>query len=242
MGGLSDDEVEEAGGPAPRSPGRSAAFAPHLRRNHTFRVSFTIYDAADIQEIAEAWGVRPGWRSGESWRMACEWRGSASIRKTARHSGRSPGAPDVVKERAAAGDLPMPSRPEGRCRLRELRARSGLTQLQLAARSGLSLGTIRKLEEGNLGSTRMRTLVAASHALGLAPAMWFPRWAGLPRRLGIGVLGRAGGGLASGSRPPASRPRARDAPNAPTTARLLNAVHPSSPMARALSRGWLSRC
>ena len=56
-----------------------------------------------------------------------------------------------------------------RCRLRELRVRSGLTQLQLAARSGLSLGTIRKLEEGHLGSTRVRTLVAASHALGLAP-------------------------------------------------------------------------
>ncbi len=49
-----------AGSRHARSMGGRPPLPPHLRRNNTFRVSFTIHDAADIQEIAEAWKVPPG--------------------------------------------------------------------------------------------------------------------------------------------------------------------------------------
>lgn len=43
-----------------RSMGGRPPLPPHLRRCHVFRVSFVAHDAADIQEIAEAWKVPPG--------------------------------------------------------------------------------------------------------------------------------------------------------------------------------------
>ena len=76
----------------------------------------------------------------------------------------------------------MRSSSSGLCRLRELRLRSGLSQVQLAARSGLSLGTLRKLEEGHLASTRLGTLVAVAHALGLAPTDLIPALRAAPVR------------------------------------------------------------
>ena len=63
--------------------------------------------------------------------------------------------------------------------------------------SGLSLGTLRKLEEGNLGSTRLGTLVAVSHALGLTPTDVIPGLGRAPPRRGTWFLGFADGRLAS---------------------------------------------
>jgi transcriptional regulator with XRE-family HTH domain len=77
----------------------------------------------------------------------------------------------------------MPSSSSRLCRLRELRVRSGLSQVQLAARSGLSLGTLRKLESGNkLATTRLGTLVAVARALGLAPTDVIPALRAAPVR------------------------------------------------------------
>jgi transcriptional regulator with XRE-family HTH domain len=77
----------------------------------------------------------------------------------------------------------MASKPQVHCRLRELRVRSGLTMVQLAARSGVSLGTLRKLESGNkLATTRLETLVAVAHALGLAPTHLIPALRAAPVR------------------------------------------------------------
>jgi len=43
-----------------RSQAGRPSLPPSLRRNHTFRVSFHAHDAADIREVAAAWGVPPG--------------------------------------------------------------------------------------------------------------------------------------------------------------------------------------
>ena len=76
-----------------RSRGGRPPLPPHLRRNHTFRVSFTLHDAADIQEIAEAWGVAPGvalWAIvADGFKLAQR---SASSGSTGCDSSRSPGA------------------------------------------------------------------------------------------------------------------------------------------------------
>jgi len=76
----------------------------------------------------------------------------------------------------------MPSSASGLCRLRELRLRSGLSQVQLAARPGVSLGTVRKLESGHLAATRLETLVAVAHGLGLAPTDVIPALRAAPIR------------------------------------------------------------
>ena len=50
----------------PKTPGsrRSKGGRPplplRLRRNHTYRVSFAVQDAEDIERVAAAWGVPPG--------------------------------------------------------------------------------------------------------------------------------------------------------------------------------------
>lgn len=41
-------------------PRGGAPLPLRLRRNHTYRVSFAVHDAEDIERIAAAWGVPPG--------------------------------------------------------------------------------------------------------------------------------------------------------------------------------------
>jgi transcriptional regulator with XRE-family HTH domain len=52
-------------------------------------------------------------------------------------------------------------------RLREVRKRRGLTQRELATESGVSLSTIRKLEQGERADTRLETARALAVALGV---------------------------------------------------------------------------
>ncbi|MCY1141470.1 helix-turn-helix domain-containing protein [Actinoplanes sp. Pm04-4] len=49
-------------------------------------------------------------------------------------------------------------------RLLVLRQRRGMTQQQLADHSGISVGIIRKLEQGQRQSVRLETLTALAHA------------------------------------------------------------------------------
>ena len=51
-------EPKTAGGV--RSKGGRPPLPLRLRRNHTYRVSFAVDDAADIERVAAAWGVPPG--------------------------------------------------------------------------------------------------------------------------------------------------------------------------------------
>lgn len=51
--------------------------------------------------------------------------------------------------------------------LRAARAKAGLTQERLASESGVSLATIRNLEQGHRGDPRLSTLTALARALGL---------------------------------------------------------------------------
>ena len=53
-------------------------------------------------------------------------------------------------------------------RVRELRAKAGLSRLQLAARAGLSLMTVHQAERFGIASQRSVSLLAA--ALGVSPA------------------------------------------------------------------------
>lgn len=52
-------------------------------------------------------------------------------------------------------------------RLREIRKRRGLSQRELATESGVSLSTVRKIEQGDYGAPRMETARALAVALGV---------------------------------------------------------------------------
>ncbi|WP_413114978.1 helix-turn-helix domain-containing protein [Streptomyces sp. CY1] len=73
--------------------------------------------------------------------------------------------------------------------LRPLRVRAGLTQEELAARSGVSISTIRRLETGKSRDHRLSTLNLLADALDVGP--------GDRRRLTAGLT-KAGGGDAAG--------------------------------------------
>ncbi len=53
-------------------------------------------------------------------------------------------------------------------RIKELRDKSGLTQLQLATRAGLSLGAIRNVEQGLRTDPSLSTIRGLANALGVS--------------------------------------------------------------------------
>ncbi len=55
-------------------------------------------------------------------------------------------------------------------RIRELRRQSGLAQVELAERAGVSLRTVARLERGKETACRTRTLARIAAALGKPPA------------------------------------------------------------------------
>ncbi|SEL14549.1 helix-turn-helix domain-containing protein [Streptacidiphilus jiangxiensis] len=74
--------------------------------------------------------------------------------------------------------------------LRGLRTATSMTQEQLAERSGVSVRTIRRLENGALPDPRLATINQLAAALGVAPHVLNPSSAGLPADAGTDV--RAG--------------------------------------------------
>jgi len=60
--------------------------------------------------------------------------------------------------------------PQIGARLRQLRVDAGLTQPELAARAGLHLGTMTKIEYGDNQDPQLSTLYALAGALGLSVA------------------------------------------------------------------------
>jgi hypothetical protein len=71
-----------------------------LRRDQSFRVAFTFHDAADIREIAAAWGVAPGvalWAVVMS--QLARWRRIAP--DYGRHGLAIAGGPRVLREKCA---------------------------------------------------------------------------------------------------------------------------------------------
>ena len=59
--------------------------------------------------------------------------------------------------------------------LRDLRTRAELTQEQLAARAGIALSTLRKIETGRVVEPGYFTVLAMLHALGIPMAKLIPR-------------------------------------------------------------------
>lgn len=50
-------------------------------------------------------------------------------------------------------------------RLQQIRERRGMTQEQLEAKSGIPQSTISRIESGQVGNPRMKTLIALAEAL-----------------------------------------------------------------------------
>jgi anti-sigma regulatory factor (Ser/Thr protein kinase)/DNA-binding XRE family transcriptional regulator len=65
-------------------------------------------------------------------------------------------------------------------RLRQLRRHHALTQIELAAKAGISSATITRLESTSCPACRCRTLARLAAALGTAPAALIPHPAGQP--------------------------------------------------------------
>jgi transcriptional regulator with XRE-family HTH domain len=73
----------------------------------------------------------------------------------------------VVVEATSKGGVYMNDSGSIGSRLREIRRERGLTQEQLAARSGVSAVTVRKLEQGAKSTARIPTLAKLANALGV---------------------------------------------------------------------------
>ncbi len=77
-------------------------------------------------------------------------------------------ADDNLARAAGAGDPDEETQKLGR-RVRDLRAKAGLTLTELAKATGVSIGTLSQLERG-LSSPTVRTLYTVANALGVMPA------------------------------------------------------------------------
>lgn len=56
--------------------------------------------------------------------------------------------------------------------LKRLRTEAGISQVALAERTGVALGTIRNIETGRVRSPDLGTLRAIGHALGITGDQW----------------------------------------------------------------------